>query len=106
MVSVPTQKPTHSKKMARLSRGNCASLGCRYETSSACGRPRKLTTNRRPATVTTENNVLIYLTMLKRWCPGAESNHRHRDFQSRALPTELPGRPAARQAGCHGAAAL
>jgi hypothetical protein len=27
-----------------------------------------------------------------RWCPGAELNHRHRDFQSRALPTELPGR--------------
>ena len=25
------------------------------------------------------------------WCPGAESNHRHRDFQSLALPTELPG---------------
>jgi len=28
------------------------------------------------------------------WCPGAELNHRHRDFQSRALPTELPGRQA------------
>ena len=34
------------------------------------------------------------------WCPGAGSNHRHRDFQSRALPTELPGRrdPAERRA--------
>ena len=28
----------------------------------------------------------------QRWCPGAESNHRHCDFQSHALPTELPGR--------------
>jgi hypothetical protein len=27
-----------------------------------------------------------------RWCPGAELNHRHTDFQSVALPTELPGR--------------
>ena len=26
------------------------------------------------------------------WCPGAGSNHRHCDFQSHALPTELPGR--------------
>lgn len=25
------------------------------------------------------------------WCPGAESNHRHGDFQSPALPAELPG---------------
>ena len=24
------------------------------------------------------------------WCLGAESNHRHEDFQSSALPTELP----------------
>jgi hypothetical protein len=28
---------------------------------------------------------------LSLWCPGAESNHRHADFQSAALPTELPG---------------
>src|SRR5262245_18432454 len=28
---------------------------------------------------------------LEGWCPGAESNHRHVDFQSAALPTELPG---------------
>jgi hypothetical protein len=27
----------------------------------------------------------------KNWCPGAGSNHRHADFQSAALPTELPG---------------
>ncbi len=25
------------------------------------------------------------------WCPGPESNQRHPDFQSGALPTELPG---------------
>src|ERR1700752_4822780 len=30
------------------------------------------------------------------WCPGAESNHRHCDFQSHALPTELPGHAAER----------
>ena len=29
-----------------------------------------------------------------KWCPGADSNHRHADFQSAALPTELPGQIA------------
>jgi hypothetical protein len=29
------------------------------------------------------------------WCPEAESNHRHEDFQSTALPTELSGRVVA-----------
>ena len=28
----------------------------------------------------------------KYWWPGTESNCRHADFQSAALPTELPGR--------------
>ena len=32
-----------------------------------------------------------HLKMGRKWCPGTESNRRHRDFQSRALPTELPG---------------
>jgi hypothetical protein len=32
-----------------------------------------------------ERNLLIL------WWPGVESNHRHEDFQSSALPTELPG---------------
>lgn len=27
----------------------------------------------------------------KEWCPGADLNHRHHNFQSCALPTELPG---------------
>ena len=27
----------------------------------------------------------------EKWCPGAELNHRHADFQSAALPTELSG---------------
>ncbi len=31
------------------------------------------------------------------WWPGAELNCRHRDFQSRALPTELPGHVAGAQ---------
>ena len=30
-----------------------------------------------------------------KWCLGADSNHRHADFQSAALPTELPRRRCA-----------
>ena len=35
-------------------------------------------------------NILILLR--NKWCPEADLNHRHADFQSAALPTELPGR--------------
>ena len=38
----------------------------------------------------------------RNWCPGAESNHRHADFQSAALPTELPGHPGHSVNGCPG----
>ena len=30
-------------------------------------------------------------SMVYKWCPGAESNHRHEDFQSTALPLSYPG---------------
>jgi hypothetical protein len=32
------------------------------------------------------------IKLLISWWPGVELNHRHADFQSAALPTELPGR--------------
>ncbi len=32
-------------------------------------------------------------------CPGTESNRRHEDFQSSALPTELPGLASGRESG-------
>ena len=53
-------------------------------------------------TKTAVNLCHIYVTLhdaenkrcaesLTRWWPGTESNCRHKDFQSSALPTELPG---------------
>ena len=34
--------------------------------------------------------ALYQLSYYRMWCLGAELNHRHADFQSAALPTELP----------------
>src|SRR2546425_8678361 len=34
------------------------------------------------------------------WWPGTESNCRHYDFQSYALPTELPGHVQSRRSTC------
>jgi site-specific DNA recombinase len=39
--------------------------------------------------------VPVVRKSVQEWCPGAGSNHRHCDFQSHALPTELPGRRGA-----------
>ena len=33
-------------------------------------------------------------------CPGTDLNRRHADFQSAALPTELPGRSTSRAGYC------
>ena len=38
--------------------------------------------------------INIISTFSFKWCPDAESNHGHRDFQSLALPTELSGQMA------------
>lgn len=47
-----------------------------------------------PATGKLEVPTVKLETESEEWCPGADLNHRHADFQSAALPTELPGRDA------------
>jgi hypothetical protein len=42
----------------------------------------------------------------RRWCLGADSNHRHADFQSAALPTELPRQTTRRTPRFAGAASI
>ena len=43
--------------------------------------------------------ALYQLSYYRTMCLGAESNHRHCDFQSHALPTELPRRMMATRKG-------
>ena len=45
------------------------------------------------------NQLLCQLSYTGVWCLGAESNHRQADFQSAALPTELPRQKVATQNG-------
>ncbi len=45
-----------------------------------------------PATQLTDGSS-AFGSFSRGWCPGTESNCRHGDFQSPALPAELPGRP-------------
>ena len=42
----------------------------------------------------------LRFTQPTRWWPGTESNRRHGDFQSPALPTELPGHFTAGRVSC------
>ncbi|MDI3537297.1 MAG: hypothetical protein PWP30_1779 [Eubacteriaceae bacterium] len=44
-----------------------------------------------PATLALARRCSTTEPLPQRWCPEAESNHRHEDFQSSALPTELSG---------------
>ena len=37
------------------------------------------------------SSLRLFLYTFVYWCPKVESNHRHKDFQSFALPTELSG---------------
>ena len=44
--------------------------------------------------------LLSYTSVFSCWCLGADSNHRHRDFQSLALPPELPRHNIVREEPC------
>src|SRR6202011_1420761 len=52
-----------------------------------------------PETFVSRRTAFLKRCQSFQWCPGAGSNHRHCDFQSHALPTELPGHCPARGPG-------
>src|SRR3954469_21905143 len=86
-----------------------AMVACTASTSSCkCGglkkHPRKMTAAKtitsacsrfeaRDSTVFGRGDeTKVVAGIFKKWWPGTELNRRHADFQSAALPTELPGR--------------
>ena len=83
----PAASPLHHIGSARL----------KSDTSEGvAGSPGKPASGARPLPMTASTAAppsSSPLTNVLKWCPGAESNHRHADFQSAALPTELPGHP-------------
>ena len=54
--------------------------------------PRDRVSRKRKTPQWRETVAGLDVCSLNRWWPGRESNPRHGDFQSPALPTELPGR--------------
>jgi hypothetical protein len=55
--------------------------------------PWRMSLKNPAATCSTNAKARIsqFMTMRNDWWPGTELNRRHADFQSAALPTELPG---------------
>src|SRR5207302_1172717 len=86
-----------------------AMVACTASTSSCrCGglkkQPRKIAAanamtitcsrveERASTVLDCDDGALVMTGIFKKWWPGTELNRRHADFQSAALPTELPGR--------------
>ncbi len=44
--------------------------------------------------------ALYQMSYARKWCPEPESNQRHEDFQSSALPTELSGHMREKASPC------
>src|SRR5436190_22348793 len=67
----------HPRKMiaAKIITSACSRFEARDSTACGCG-----------------NGTYVVTGIAKKWWPGTELNRRHADFQSAALPTELPGR--------------
>ncbi len=59
---------------------------------------RKKASNLTETRISHEQKMQLY--QFFKWCPGAESNHRHEDFQSTALPLSYPGTGNASAFGC------
>ncbi len=92
VTAIPGTGRPHGRNAARSARRPC----CAGSASRRCGprntpRPRSVVTSARLTPRCPSSSENAQTRQERGWCPGAESNHRHCDFQSHALPTELPG---------------
>ena len=74
---------------------NLACIDTNENTNRICGCPRTSLDftghKKRPGTLVSSSIPGLYgLLWIQKWCRGTESNCPHGDFQSPALPTELP----------------